>query len=154
MPRSERPVLRDQERGPLTLTHQPQKALSPTFSLSLRLEMDGLAIRAHGGLLEGLSERGMSMARPGDILTRRAVLERQRRFGDHLARVGPDDMHPENAIRFRIAQELDHALRLEVGLGSRVRGEGERADSVLDPGSLELGLVLAHPRDFRVRVHD
>ena len=47
--------------------------LSPE-SLTL-LEVDRLVVRVHAGLLEGLAERGVRVARPGDVLRARPVLD-------------------------------------------------------------------------------
>ena len=63
-------------------------------------------------------------------------------------------MDAQNAIRFCIADELDHAVRLQVRLGARVGGKGERADFVLDAVLLEIGFAAAHPCHFGVGVHD
>lgn len=96
----------------------------------------------------------MRMARPRHILAARTVLDRQHPLGDHLARIRPHDMDPQDAIRLRVRHELDQALRLQVRLGPRVGRERETADAVFHALFLQLGLVLPHPRDFRVRVHD
>jgi hypothetical protein len=62
-----------------------------------------------------------------------------------------DSQYP---VGLGIREELDHTLTVEVGLRSRVGGEGEASSLVLDTSSLELLLVLANPRNFGVSVHD
>ena len=116
--------------------------------------MNRLPIRRHRRLLERLRQRRMRMTRPPHILTRRPILNRQDALGDHLPRVRPHDMDPQYAIRLRVRQELDHAVRLEIGLRPRVGREGETAGFVLDALLLQFGFVLAYPCDLRVRVHD
>ena len=56
------------------------------------LEVDGLAVGGHGGLLEGLAHRGVRVARAPDVLRARAVLHGEHALRDHLARVGRDDV--------------------------------------------------------------
>ena len=95
----------------------------------------------------------MGVAGAGDVLGGGAVLEGEGGLGDHLAGVGADDVAAQQPVRLGVGQHLDHALRVEVGLGSRVGAEGERPGLVRDVGLLELLLVLPHPRHLRVRVH-
>ena len=94
------------------------------------------------------------MASSRHVLGARAVLERQRTLGDHLTSVGADNVDAENTVRLLVCEELDHAVRVQVGLGPRVGGEGESADLVLDTLFLELLLVLPDPGHFGMRVHD
>ena len=96
----------------------------------------------------------MRVARPRDVLRRSTVFQGKRRLRDHLASIGTDDVNAEDAIRLRISEHLDHALRVEVGLGARVGAEGERANAVGNVVGPKLLLALAHPRDLGVRVHD
>ena len=65
-----------------------------------------------------------------------------------------DDVHPEDAVRLRLDEELDLTLGVEVRLGARVGEEREAADLVLDAVLLEFLLRLADPCDLGVRVHD
>ena len=94
------------------------------------------------------------MARPPHILAARPILNRQHALGDHLARIRPDNMNPQNPIRLGVGVELDEAVGVEGGLGARVGAEGETAGLELDAGRFQLGFVLADPGDFGVRVHD
>ena len=96
----------------------------------------------------------MRVARPRHILTARTILHCQHTLRDHLTRRTSNDMDPQNPIRLRVRQELDHTIRVQVRLRSRVRTEGEAADIVLDAVLLQLLLVGADPRDFGVRVHN
>lgn len=91
---------------------------------------------------------------PGDILGRGTVLESKSTLGNHLTGVGTDDVDTEDAISLGIGEELDHTVRIGVGLCAGVGGEGEGADLVLDAGLLELSLVLTDPGDLGVGVHD
>lgn len=116
--------------------------------------MDGLAVSGHGGLLEGLGERGVSVRSAANVLGGSAVLKGKGALGDHLTGVGANNVHTENTVGLSVGEELDETVGVEVGLGARVGAEGEAADLVLDAGLLELGLVLADPRDLRVGVHD
>lgn len=118
------------------------------------LEVDGFRVGGHGGLLESLSEGWVGVARPGDVLARSAVLDGEGGFGDHLASVGTDDVHTENAVSLSIGDELDKTLSLEVGLSTGVGAEGEGTDAVVDTGGLDVRFVLANPGDFGVGVHD
>ena len=115
--------------------------------------MDRFRVRRHSSLLECLGERRVCVARPGDVLRRSAVLDSQGGLGDHLAGVGTDDVHAEDAVRLSVGDELDNALGIEVRLGARVSAERECAHAVFGARGLDLGLVLAHPCDLRVRVH-
>lgn len=116
--------------------------------------MDGFRVGSHGGFLEGLSQSRVSMTRPGNVLTRSAIFDSQSGFGDHLAGIGADDVHTQDAVGFRIGNELDETLGLKVGLGAGVGAEGEGSNAVLDSGFLDFGFVLANPRNFGVGVHD
>lgn len=116
--------------------------------------MDGFRVRSHGGLLEGLGQRRVSVARPGNVLGRSAVLDGECGLGDHLAGVGADDVNTKDAVGFGVGNEFDDTLGVEVGLGTGVGAEGEGTDAVVDTGGLNFGLVLANPRDFGVSVHD
>lgn len=108
----------------------------------------------HGSLLEGLGESGVSVRGSGNILRRSTVLECQNTLGDHLSGVGADNVDTENTVGLGVSEELDHTVRVGVGLCSRVGREGEGTDLVLDTGLLELGLVLADPGNLGVCVHD
>lgn len=116
--------------------------------------MDGFRVSSHGGLLEGLSQGRVGVARPGNVLGGCSVLDGEGGFGDHLASVGADDVNTKDAVGLSVSNELDDTLGLEVGLGTGVGAEGEGTDAVIDTGGLDFGLVLANPRDFGVGVHD
>jgi hypothetical protein len=111
-------------------------------------------VGGHGSLLEGLGKSGVSVRGSGNILGRSTVLECQNTLGNHLTGVGADNVDTENAVGLGISEELDHTVRVGVGLCSRVGREGEGTDLVLDTGLLELGLVLADPGNLGVCVHD
>jgi hypothetical protein len=113
-----------------------------------------LAVGGHGGLLESLGERGVSVASTSNVLSRRAVLERKSALSDHLAGVRANNVHTEDTVGLSVSEELHKSVRVGVGLGAGVGAEGERAGLVLDAGLLELGFVLADPGDFGVGVHD
>lgn len=118
------------------------------------LEVDGFRVSSHGGLLEGLGQGRVGVARPGNVLGGSAVLDGKRGLGDHLAGVGADDVNTKDAVGLSVGNELDDTLGLEVGLGTGVGAEWEGTDAVVDTGGLDFSLVLANPRDFGVSVHD
>ena len=128
----------------LMTIHPPQRPLI----------MNRLRIRRHRRLHARLGQRRLRVTRPPHILARGPILNRQHPLRNHLPRVRPHDVDPQYPVRLRVREELDHSLRLQVRLGPRVGRKGETAGFVLDALLLQLGLVLAHPRDFRVRVHD
>jgi len=116
--------------------------------------VDRFRVGGHGSLLEGLREGRVGVARPGNVLAGSTVLDGQGGLGDHLAGVGADDVHTQDAVGLGIRDELDETLGLEVGLSAGVGAEGEGADAVLDARGLHVGLVLTDPGDLRVGVHD
>lgn len=116
--------------------------------------MNRFARCRHGGLLESLGERRMGMRCARDILRAGAILECQDTFRNHLTGIRADDVNAQNPIGFRIGQEFDQAVAIEVGLCTTVRAEGECADLVFDTRLFQFGLVLADPCHFRVCVHD
>mmetsp|Transcript_4048 Transcript_4048/g.13098 ORF Transcript_4048/g.13098 Transcript_4048/m.13098 type:complete len:546 (+) Transcript_4048:298-1935(+) len=121
------------------------------------LEVDGLAVGRHGGLLERLGHGRVSVASAADVLGGGAVLHREHALGDHLARVGGDDVDAEHHTVVSAAildQELDETVGVRHGARARVGHEGERAHFVGDSLPLELLLRLAHRRNLRVRVDD
>jgi len=96
----------------------------------------------------------VGVARPGDVLAGGTVLDGECGLGNHLTGTGADDVDTKDTVSLSIGDELDNTLSVEVGLGTGVGAEGERADVVLDTGGLNLGLVLANPRNLGVGVHD
>ena len=96
----------------------------------------------------------MGVRCPRNILSTCAVLDSQDALRDHLAGIGADDVHAEDAVRLRLGDELDRALRVEVRLGARVGEEGEAFDLVLRARGGEGGLGRADPGDLWVRVHN
>lgn len=122
--------------------------------IQIRLVVNRLSVSRHCCFFKRLCERRVSVTRPGDILATGTVLERQHALGDHFSGVGSNDVDTQDAVRLCVSEELDQTVGVEVGLCSRVGGEGEGADLVLDALLFQLGLVLAYPGDFRVGVHD
>lgn len=116
--------------------------------------MDGLGVGSHGSLLESLSQGRVSVARSRNVLGGSAVLQSQGTLGNHLTGVGADDVDTKETIGLGVGNHLDHAVSVEVGLGSRVGAEGEGADSVGDLLVLEVLLGLADPGDLGESVHD
>jgi hypothetical protein len=127
--------------------------ICPAIPKKIRLEMDSLGVSRHGGLLESLSQRGVSMARASNVLRAGTILESQRSLGNHLTSIGTDDVAAEKSVRLRIGQHLDETIRIEVGLGTRVRAERKRADFVRDVAFLQVLFTRADPSDLGVRVH-
>jgi hypothetical protein len=122
--------------------------------LGQSLVVNSLAVSSHGSLLESLSKSRVSVRSSGNIFRRSTVLECQNTLGDHLTGVGADNVDTEDTVSLGISEELDHTVRVGVGLCSRVGREGERTNLVLDTGLLEFSLVLTNPGDFGVCVHD
>lgn len=60
----------------------------------------------------------MGVTRPGNVFTARTILHCQRALCDHLTSIGANDMDAQDSIRFRISQELDHPVSLQVRLRS------------------------------------
>ena len=108
----------------------------------------------HGSLLEGLGQRRVGMARPGNVLGGCAVLQSESSFGNHLASIRSDNVNTQQAVGLRIGEHFDHTLRVEVGLRSGVGAEGEGSNSVWDLLVLEFLLALADPSNLGVGVHD
>ena len=63
-------------------------------------------------------------------------------------------MGAEDAVGGLVAEDLDQAVRVVVGLGAAVGGEGELAHLELDAERLEVLLGLADPGHLGVRVDD
>ena len=108
----------------------------------------------HGSLLEGLSQRGVGVACPGNVLRGRTVLQGERSLGNHLTGVGANDVDTQQAVGLGVGKHLDETISVEVGLGTRVSAEGKGSDPVGDLLVLELLLALADPGDLGVGVHD
>ena len=136
-----------QQRKLPTTKDQPSSHILP-------LEMNGLRISSHSRLLKRLRERGMRMRSPSHILRRRPILQRQRPLRNHLARIRPHNMNPQDPVRLRVRDELHQTLGIEIRLRAGVGGERECADFVLDAFGFEVCFGLADPGDFRVGVHD
>lgn len=116
--------------------------------------MNGLGVGGHGSLLEGLGEGGVGVTSAGNVLRGSTVLDGEGGLSNHLTGAGADDVDTENAVGLGIGDELNNTLGVEVGLGAGVGAEGEGTDTVLDTGSLDLGLVLANPSNLGVGVHN
>lgn len=63
-------------------------------------------------------------------------------------------MDSQYPVGLGICEELHETIGVQVGLRSRVGGEGELSSLVLDTSSLELLFVLTNPCNLGVRVHD
>jgi hypothetical protein len=118
------------------------------------LEMESLGVCRHGGLLEGLGQCGMGMARAGNVLSGRTVFEGESSLSNHLTSIGSDDVNTQQTVGLGVGEHLDHALGVEVGLGTRVGAEWEGSNSVGDVLALEFLFALANPSNLRVGVHD
>lgn len=64
------------------------------------------------------------------------------------------DVASQDLIGVLLRDDLDHAIRVGVGLGARVRDHGKGADVVLDALSLAVLLSLADPCHLGVGVDD
>ena len=92
------------------------------------------------------------MASAGNVFGACTILNGKDSLGDHLTSVGADDVHAEDLVSLLLGEELDEAVGVEVGLGTRVGDEAELADVVLDTSGLEVLLSLTNPGDLRVSV--
>jgi hypothetical protein len=118
------------------------------------LVVNSLVVCCHGSLLEGLSKGGVGVTCPGNVLRASTVLQSKSALCNHLSSVRSNNVNAQYPVGFSVRQEFDHAVRVGVGLCSRVGREGEVSNLVLDAGSLKLLLVLSDPGDFWVGVHD
>ena len=96
----------------------------------------------------------MGVTRPADVFTAGTIFQSQCSLSNHLTGIRTNDVDSQNSIGLGVTQELDHTVGLLIALGTGVGTEGEIADFVLDALLLELGLILAHPGDFWMCVHD
>lgn len=120
----------------------------------LHLEVDGLGVRSHGSLLEGLRESRMGVAGSCNVLCRSLVLDGKNGRSNHLTGVRADDVNTENLVGLLLDEELDDTVGIGVSLGTRVGKEGELAHLVLHTLLLELLLVLSDPSHLGVGVDD
>lgn len=118
------------------------------------LEVDGLGVRSHGSLLEGLRESRVGVAGSGNVLCRSLVLDGENSGSNHLTSIGANDVNTKNLVSLLLDEELDDTVGIGVGLGTRVGKEGELAHLELNTLLLELLLVLSDPSDLGVGVDD
>ncbi len=88
--------------------------------------MDRALAHGEGGFLHRLGQRRMRVAGAGDVFRGRTEFHRDRRFRDHVAGVGADNVHAEHAVGLGIGQDFHKALGGEIDLGAAVGGEGSR----------------------------
>lgn len=87
-----------------------------------------------------------------DVFRAGAVLHCQHTLGNHLSRVGADDVYTENLVSLLLREDLDETVRVEVGLCARVGREVEFANGKLHASRFELLFGLSYPCDLGVRV--
>ena len=109
----------------------------------MRLKVDRLVIASKGSFLERLRQRRMGMACAGNV---------QACGSDHLTGIRANNVHTQHTIRFLLDNKLNEAVRFVIGLGTRVRHEGELAHLVLNTFCLQRLFRLADPRHLWVRV--
>src|SRR6185437_3953258 len=112
------------------------------------------AFDAHRGLAHGFAQCRMRVAGASDVLRGGTELDRERGFGNHVARLCAQDMHPKYAVALGVGDHLGEAVRRGDSLGAGIGGKGELADLVGDAGRLEFFLRLADARNFRRGVDD
>src|SRR6185437_6563413 len=112
------------------------------------------AFDAHRGLAHGFAQCRMRVAGASDVLRGGTELDRERGFGNHVARLCAQDMHPKYAVALGVGDHLGEAVRRGESLGAGIGGKGELADLVGDAGRLEFFLRLADARNFRRGVDD
>src|SRR6202140_1468633 len=96
----------------------------------------------------------MSVAGAGDVLRRGAEFHGDRRFADHVAGVGAENVHAEHAVGLGVRQDFHKTFGGQVHLGAGIGGEGKFADVVGDAGGFELLLGFADGGDLRIGVND
>ena len=74
----------------------------------------------------------MGVAGAGDVLGRGTELHGDRRLRDHVASIGADDVHAQDAIGRSIGQDLDEPFTLQVDPGARIGGKGKPANGIGD----------------------
>lgn len=116
--------------------------------------MYSLSTRSHGSFFESLSKGRMSVTRPRHVFGTGTIFQCKSSLGNHLAGIGSDDVDTQDAIRLRIGQKLHQTIGIHVRFRSRVGGERERSNLVVDLGFFQFGFILSDPCDFGVRVHD
>ena len=105
--------------------------------------MDRLVVRRERRLLDRFAKRRVPVARPRDVLARRAVLHRQHALGDQLPGVGAHDVGPQDLVGVGVRNKLDDALGVVRGARAAVGHEGELACLVRGARGLDLLLGLA-----------
>jgi len=104
-------------------------------------------------LHDRFGQRRMRVHREVELIERKPVLDRQRRFGDEVGGAGSHDVDAEYAPGRRVRHNFHEAF----GLPKRQRAAGgcerEAADLHLDAPLRRLLLTQPDVRDLRVRVH-
>src|SRR5580693_10710135 len=95
----------------------------------------------------------MGVAGAGDVLGRGAEFHGDRRFADHIAGVGAENVHAEHAIGLGVGQDFHKAFGGQIHLGASIGGEGKFSDIVGNAGGLELLLGFADGSDFRIGIN-
>ena len=116
----------------LLLYSQSHDLFPPLPPKNPNLIMNSLPIRTHRRLLKRLRQRRMRMTRPPHILTTSSILQRQHPLRNHLPRIRPHNMDPQNAIRFRIRHKLHHPFRFQIRFRPTIRAKRERARFIFD----------------------
>ena len=99
---------------------------------SCHLDVNGLAVSGHAGLLDGLGKCRVSMRRPANVLRAGLVLDGETQLTDELASVVLDNVRAEDAVRLSASKHLYKPVGLAHSLGARVGGKGKLALVVLD----------------------
>lgn len=116
--------------------------------------MDGLVVRSHTCLLEGLGKSGMRVASSSDILGRGTVLEGENGLGDHFTGVSTNDPGSEYLICLLAGENLHKTLNILVAARSTISIKREGTLIILDALLNELLLAEADVGDLRVSVDD
>lgn len=130
----------------------------------MHLEVNGLIIGSHAGLLESLRESlhmksnlnrtyGVSVASASNILGSRTELHSQTSLGDHLGHMQTAHVHTENLLGLLVSQDLDQTVRAVISTSTAVTLQREHSLGVLHVLSLQLSLGLAHHGNLGLGVH-
>ena len=100
--------------------------------------IDGHVLHAAKAIQHGFRQGGVGVDGEHQLLDGRLQLQRHYRFGDHLGRLRPDDVHPQQLSVFGIRNHLHKAFVGADDRGLGVGGEGKLAHLDLVTGRLGL----------------
>src|SRR5712671_4379895 len=121
----------------------PDRGVTAIWSSVAGSEVDRSAVNGHRRLAEDLRERRVGMRGAADLPRRGLELERNRRLGDEIRGMRPDDVDPERLVGPLVGDDLGKALVLATD--DRLRDRLERHLADLDRQAALLALLLGQP---------